>query len=160
MTSQSGSEIVYSGRMQPKQLFVYGSLCFPTIQQALFEREIKTIDYVVDGWVCQRLRDRPFPGLVRQSNTSTVGMLLLDVSLLEWRLIDAFEGPLYSLVPLGPPLTETSTFALGDIGLATDEVWLPSAFASSGLESYRERVRDWRQEFALAAARGPDNARP
>src|SRR3982074_2116547 len=82
--------------VDPDALFVYGTLLFPEVLQALLDRVPELIPASVAGWRVVALPGRVYPGLVLDSETAT-GFLIIDLATSEWQILDAFEDEQYEL---------------------------------------------------------------
>jgi gamma-glutamylcyclotransferase (GGCT)/AIG2-like uncharacterized protein YtfP len=132
---------------EPAALFVYGSLRFPDVLQALLDREPANRPATVTGWRAAALRDHVYPALVPADTTAT-GQLLTDLSRTEWHVLDAFEDTLYDLAHLtlddghhGWAYVSEASAAV----LPTD--WNAAEFMNRELRPYVERCRRWREWF-------------
>ncbi|MDT0307654.1 gamma-glutamylcyclotransferase family protein [Streptomyces sp. DSM 44917] len=119
-------------------LFVYGTLQFPEVLQALLGRVPSRAPASADGWRAASLAGRVYPGLVPSTLTAR-GLLLTDLTADEWRRLDDFEDDLYDLRQL--PLNDgrhgwTYTWSGPDVLPAT---WQADEFAALHLTSYAAR---------------------
>ena len=80
-------------------LFVYGSLLFPEVLQALLHRVPDRKPAVAEGWRVVALEERPYPGLVPVAGQAH-GMLVTGLTADEWQILDAFEDDIYELLRL------------------------------------------------------------
>ncbi|MFI0912460.1 gamma-glutamylcyclotransferase family protein [Streptomyces abikoensis] len=80
----------------PDALFVYGTLQFPEVLQALLGRIPASTPARAAGWRAAALANRVYPGLVRSTELAT-GLLLDDLAPTEWRALDDFEDDHYNL---------------------------------------------------------------
>jgi len=128
-------------------LFVYGSLLFPEVRAALFQRQPLAAAATGHGWRVAELKDRNYPGLVT-AECSVEGLLLTDLTAAEWRMIDAFEDELYDLQELS---------LVGDqhgwsyVCAQTQDVepsdWDAELFAARHLARYVARCTSWRDDY-------------
>lgn len=81
---------------EPDALFVYGTLQFPEVLEALLGRIPDSALATARGWRAAALERRVYPGLVPADGTAT-GLLLSDLSREEWRILDDFEDDRYDL---------------------------------------------------------------
>ncbi|MER7047035.1 gamma-glutamylcyclotransferase family protein [Streptomyces jumonjinensis] len=122
----------------PDVLFVYGTLQFPEVLEALLGLIPDSVPATARGWRAAALANRVYPGLVAADDTAT-GLLLTDLSPEEWRVLDTFEDDWYDLRRLH--------LASGGHGWAYvwpgDEVlpgnWDAEAFRSRHLSAYAAR---------------------
>lgn len=78
-------------------LFVYGTLLFPEVINAIIGRAPQSHPATAHGWRAAALKNRVYPGLVSCSDHATDGRLLVDLSYHELRLLDDFEDAAYEL---------------------------------------------------------------
>lgn len=128
-------------------LFVYGSLMFPEVLQALLDRVPRQSRAAVVGWQAAEIPDEVFPALVPAEDT-TYGFILDGLTPPEWCLIDAFEDPVYELRSLD--LAEGGhawAYVCPDSSNVSSNSWNSEAFASEHLESYVANCKVWRQKY-------------
>lgn len=131
----------------PEALFVYGSLQFPEVLQALLGRVPDRTPATAKGWRVAALPDRVYPGLVRGEGIAN-GLLITGLTRDEWRIIDAFEDEVYELRRLD--LTDDQhgwTYVCDDETAATPEDWSAEHFTTRHLATYIERCATWRQRY-------------
>ena len=133
--------------MDPEALFVYGSLQFPEILFTLIDRVPDHEPVVAEGWRVVTLPERVYPGLIRGDATAC-GYLLTGLSPEEWRLLDAFEDPVYDLTRVD--LTDGRhgwTYACNPgVEVGTDD-WSADDFQARHLPAYIERCAAWRNRY-------------
>ncbi|MEU3315822.1 gamma-glutamylcyclotransferase family protein [Streptomyces sp. NPDC006662] len=78
-------------------LFCYGTLQFQEVLHALLSRAPARQPDAAPGWRAAALERRQYPGLVPSEGTAAPGVLLTDLTLTEWGILDAFEDTLYDL---------------------------------------------------------------
>lgn len=83
-----------------ESLFVYGTLCFPEITDALVGRPLARIDASLDGYRLHALRERPYPGILPDPAAQVHGMLLLDVDPRSLAIIEEWEDVEYRRTPV------------------------------------------------------------
>ncbi|MCX5204976.1 gamma-glutamylcyclotransferase [Streptomyces sp. NBC_00237] len=81
----------------PDVLFVYGTLQFPEVLGVLLGRVPAGVATSAPGWRAAALEGRPYPGLVAASGGVARGVLLGDLTVREWRVLDEYEGDEYEL---------------------------------------------------------------
>ncbi len=77
------------------RLFCYGTLMVPAVWLKVIGREAEGADAVLRGFVCRRVRDRCYPGLLPKPDGQTQGVLYTGLSPRDFRLLDHYEGPEY-----------------------------------------------------------------
>ncbi|HET6636159.1 MAG TPA: gamma-glutamylcyclotransferase family protein [Streptomyces sp.] len=126
--------------LSPEPLFVYGTLRFPQVLQALLGRVPDSRAGTAAGWRTAALAGRVYPGLVPAADATAEGLLLTGVSPGERERLDEFEGAAYALRPL--PMTDGGyAWAYvwqGDEVL--DEDWDAEVFAAEHLAGYAARL--------------------
>lgn len=78
-------------------LFVYGTLRHPPLLERLIGRAPTAEPASLEGWRAARLRDLPYPGLVRDPDARAQGALV-EVDADELSRLDRFEGPMYERI--------------------------------------------------------------
>ncbi|MGP4046850.1 gamma-glutamylcyclotransferase family protein [Streptomyces sp. 2A115] len=82
----------------PNELFVYGTLRFDVVLEALLGRVPARTSASAPGWRAAALEGRVYPGLVGSARGGAAsGLLLTDLSYEEWEILDAFEDLRYEL---------------------------------------------------------------
>ncbi len=78
-----------------KNIFVYGSLMFPEIVEALTGRQIEMVDAVLDGYKRYQIFDgdepRSYPAIQKTEGESVTGRILLNVDEEDLQILDYFE---------------------------------------------------------------------
>jgi gamma-glutamylcyclotransferase (GGCT)/AIG2-like uncharacterized protein YtfP len=129
-------------------LFVYGSLMFDDVLDAIIGRIPAAVSASTIGWRSVALPERTYPGMIPQPGHKTSGRVLADLSPAEWDVLDRFEDPVYSLKRV-PTDTEYPAWAyvcpsgLLPGGAARD--WDAQRFADEHLESYVKTCAEWRR---------------
>ncbi|MFJ4836461.1 gamma-glutamylcyclotransferase family protein [Streptomyces sp. NPDC088747] len=120
-------------------LFVYGTLQFDAVLNALLGRIPEQVPPFAPGSRAAKLKGRVYPGLVYAGGRSAPGAVLLYLGNDEWRILDAFEDEHYELqeVPLSNGKLEWAyVWPGGDVQAA---VWSASEFEDHHLEEYAAR---------------------
>jgi gamma-glutamylcyclotransferase (GGCT)/AIG2-like uncharacterized protein YtfP len=130
--------------VDPEALFVYGSLQFPEVLFTLIDRVPDHRPATAEGWRVAALPNQVYPGLV-PGETTARGYLLTGLTPEEWRVLDAFENPLYELTRV--ELTDgTHGWAYA---CTPDDVephdWSAEDFEAQHLPAYIERCAAWRR---------------
>jgi len=129
----------------PEALFVYGTLQFPEVLSVLIDRVPDHEPAAVEGWRAAALRERVYPGLV-PAQTTVSGYLLTGLTPHEWRVLDAFEDPVYDLVRVD--LVDGRhgwTYAWDDTTDVSPDDWSPAYFKARHLPAYVQRCAAWRR---------------
>jgi gamma-glutamylcyclotransferase (GGCT)/AIG2-like uncharacterized protein YtfP len=135
----------------PEALFVYGSLLFPQVLEALLGRSPELTAAAAAGWRVAALTGRQYPGLL-PSDRHAIGILITDLTPDEWRVLDAFEDDVYELRRLA--LTDTRhawAYVCPDDREALTDDWDAERFAAEHLASYVKVCAAWRRRYDAAA---------
>jgi gamma-glutamylcyclotransferase (GGCT)/AIG2-like uncharacterized protein YtfP len=82
-----------------EQLFVYGTLRDPAVQQAVFGRVVEGIPDTLDGYArTQIVLGGTEYAIIRPDNQQSIEGLLIEVNPQELTLIDRYEGDAYQRV--------------------------------------------------------------
>lgn len=126
-------------------LFVYGSLQYPEVLEALLGRTPRLTPARTAGWRVARLPDRVYPALVPGPDEAR-GLLICDLSHEEWRVIDEFEDEIYELRRLETLNgDEAWAYVCGDTNVALAEEWDSDLFATQELGTYVASCARWRR---------------
>lgn len=128
-------------------LFVYGSLQFPDVLLALIDRVPDHEPAAAEGWRVATLPERVYPALVSGQATAR-GFLLTGLTPEEWRLLDAFEGPIYELrrIDLTDGRHGWAYVYNTEAEVGADD-WSPEEFETRHLPAYVKRCAAWRQRY-------------
>lgn len=138
--------------VSPEALFVYGSLQFPEVLLALIDRVPDHNPAQTHGWRITALPEQVYPGLV-PGETTVSGYLLTGLAPEEWRVLDAFEGPLYELRRID--LLDGRhgwTYVCNPEADILDEDWSPEEFQARHLPAFIERCAAWRRRHEAEQA--------
>lgn len=134
--------------MQQRPVFVYGTLQFREVAEAVTGRRLQAYAARLDGYARFQVRGEPFPGIVPASGASVHGLVYTGVDPAALERIDAFEGELYRRERItvapgddGEPLAaETYIVRRRWRSLLRDVDWDPDAFARDWLAAYVREV--------------------
>lgn len=139
---------------EAKSLFVYGSLLFPEVLEAILGRVPDSRQAATWGWRVARLNNRSYPVLTPNDGIAH-GRVLTDLSYEEWRTIDEFEDSAYELRPIG--LVDGSS-ALAYLCRESPATVLPNwsieEFKASELSDYVSMCRKWRRDRRVSGSQG------
>lgn len=128
-------------------LFVYGTLRFDPILNALLGRVPALQPARLLGRRIAALPDRVYPGLVAAADGVAAGFLLTGLTESDWRVLDAFEDQEYDLRPVpahaGDRELYAWTYVWTDPVLGTE--WSAEEFAAEHLPSYLAQCAEWRR---------------
>jgi gamma-glutamylcyclotransferase (GGCT)/AIG2-like uncharacterized protein YtfP len=130
-------------------LFVYGSLMFPEVLEALLGRTPAIEPAALDGWRVAALADRVYPGLVEAPGLLAAGRVLLGLDTAEQAMLDAFEeDDVYERRPVVLADGRTAaTYVWIDPAAVLAHDWDPQRFATVELARYVDRWSAWRQSL-------------
>lgn len=121
----------------PPPLFVYGTLMFGDVLDALLDRVPASSPAQLPGWRAAALRGLPFPGLVEAPGSTVTGRLLGDLTAAERQVVHEFEGDLYDLRPVVlEDGRAAATYVWRDSALVLPHDWDPAHFAAHHLATY------------------------
>ena len=75
--------------------FVYGTLMFDAVWDALIRNNYRKIDARLDGYVRLCVRGEVYPGMVARDGRAVHGILVKSVSVADIEVLDRFEGDCY-----------------------------------------------------------------
>ena len=136
----------------PAALFVYGTLTFPEVARVLLGRTPDTVPTSAAGWRVAALPGCVYPTLVA-AEAIAHGRLIADLTVHEWRIIDAFEDDVCDLRRL--TLTDGRygwAYVSGDNTNASPEDWNADQFERRDLVNYLKQCAAWRQSYKASSA--------
>jgi len=140
--------------VDPEALFVYGSLLFPEVLQAVLRRVPDRTDAAAAGWHVVALAGRRYPGLVPGDGQAN-GMLITGLTADDWRVLDAFEDDVYELRQL--TLTDArhgwAYICPNEQEEALTNGWDIERFAAEHLAEYVEACAAWRCRYDESPSR-------
>ena len=136
----------------PRALFVYGTLQFEPVLDALLSRVPPIAPGVLAGHAVVGLAGASYPGLVvsRGRGTPARGFVCRSLEMDEWALIDAWEDDFYELVevsvvePTGAVVT-CLTYRLPE-GMAGSGTWSARRFEDRDLAAFVSGTIAWRAQ--------------
>ncbi len=120
-------------------LFVYGTLQFDAVLEALLGRIPKRAAANAPGWRAAALEGRVYPGLVAAPGSAAPGLRLTDLSPREWGILDAFEDDRYDLREVELTSGGRGLAYLWPEGDVRDENWDAQQFKALHLQEYAAR---------------------
>ncbi|TNY38165.1 gamma-glutamylcyclotransferase family protein [Thermomonospora catenispora] len=125
-------------------LFVYGTLRFPAVLEALLERVPPMEPARAPGWRARALPGAVYPGLIPDPGATTDGRLILGLTPAEISLLDEYEGDLYEprVIALDGGRTGRAYLWKGPV---EERDWDPELFVRRHLTAYVQRCRAWRE---------------
>lgn len=133
---------------RPRPIFVYGTLCFDKVLQALLQRIPSKTPHTLTGYCAKTIAVHdwnPFPVLIEDAQQQVQGYLLQGLTSVELQILDRFETAEYGYferVPLFERHNDTieyyrptaRLFCDGALGPDWDMETYQSAFADSYVE--------------------------
>jgi gamma-glutamylcyclotransferase (GGCT)/AIG2-like uncharacterized protein YtfP len=141
----------------PAALFVYGTLTFPEVVRVLLGRTPDSVAMSVSGWRVAALPGSVYPTLVT-AEAIAHGRLIADLTVQEWRIIDAFEDDSYDLRRL--TLTDGQygwAYVSRDNANVSPEDWDSDQFERRDLVNYLKHCAAWRQSYKTSSAIEPES---
>ena len=128
------------------ELFVYGTLQFGPVLEALLGRLPDTEFAVARDRRVAVLPQRVYPGLVAEPGRMAGGLLLRGLTPAEWAIIDAFEDEEYGVHSIQLLGREESVPSFVWTAVVSEADWLPEVFAADHLPGYITLCTRWRAE--------------
>ncbi len=128
-------------------VFVYGTLLFPEVLEAVIGWRPASRPARLRGWVRLSLRGRPYPGLLPRDGAETPGLLCRSVDAGALARLDHFEGRSYERIELPVESDDVPTsawvyvLAASARNLALEEPWAPELFRARHLTAYTAALR-------------------
>ena len=122
-------------------IFVYGTLLFSEVWQALIHRTPDMRFAVLDDYERYAVFERLYPGLVGKEKASTQGMLVVDLCAEEIEIVDSYEGGDYTKIGVDVLCEGETKSALVYIRTPRQEdrplsPWCPNAFQETHLRRF------------------------
>jgi gamma-glutamylcyclotransferase (GGCT)/AIG2-like uncharacterized protein YtfP len=136
-------------------LFVYGTLLFPEVLEALLHRVPAREPATAIGWRVAALPGRPYPGLVPRRGAAASGLVLSGLDRAEGRLLDAYEDSDYRLTEITlADGRRCPSYVWDRAALAHD--WNRDGFAVDHLADYVAHCVRWRATADRVSPPSPD----
>jgi gamma-glutamylcyclotransferase (GGCT)/AIG2-like uncharacterized protein YtfP len=127
-----------------QRLFVYGTLMYPAVFQAVCGASLLGQAATLEGYVRRRVRDAIYPAIVACAGARTTGLLVEDLDDGQWARLDAFEGAAYARIVVAVERTadgirlpaQTYVAAPAAVHALLDEIWSPTEFSAADLQRY------------------------
>ncbi|MCZ0975914.1 gamma-glutamylcyclotransferase [Streptomyces albulus] len=144
MIIQPASDPATAGRRArlsdgPSALFVYGTLQFDDVLEALIGRIPSRTPASAPDWRAAALEGRVYPGLVAAPGAAASGLLLTDLSTEEWAILDSFEDDRYDLREVTLSSGERGWAYIWPDGQVRIENWDAEEFSAQHLRAYAAR---------------------
>lgn len=149
------------------EIFVYGTLEFPEVMQALTGRRFPARSAVLEHYRRARLEGLRFPAIGPQAGARTPGLLYSGIDSETVVRLDRFEGPLYErrlvqVRPTGGSLASAHAYVIAPAhrDLLGIEPWDRAGFAALHLEAYVAECEAFRDELGQPEAIGESHSVP
>ena len=130
-------------------VFVYGTLQYPKILDALLGRVPVSEHAVVKGYVRYGVKGEPFPAVVPCQESEVPGLILSGLSPTEMDILDEYEGEQYTKCSVdalvdGTEIRKTVLYVWKDeyIDWLDGQEWNREAFETIHFEDYFSMVND------------------
>lgn len=135
-----------------ENLFAYGTLMLDPVIRTLIDRVPNYDEATLSDWATVKIPSVIYPGLLPHVGQSSFGRHYSGITVEEWKVLDAFENPEYTLERV---VLDTDTTALAYVWPhpATSEPWLVADLTASALAGYLATCRRWRDRYSA-----PDSA--
>lgn len=127
------------------RLFVYGTLVFPEVIEALTGRVPESIPAILHGYVRYTVAGQVYPGIVKHRDSSVEGLLYTGITPEELERLNEYEDTFYELMTLdviaGTKNLKAFVYVvpLSSIGVLDDTPWDPELFRKNQLEKFLEK---------------------
>ncbi|MDJ0786257.1 MAG: gamma-glutamylcyclotransferase family protein [Myxococcota bacterium] len=133
--------------MSTEPLFVYGTLLFPEVLEAVADQRPRLEPAVLPGYARRGLRERVYPAIVPRSGEQVAGRLVHGLDDRGRERIDRFEGDLYRRLRVEVRVGDARLLAFAYVlhpdrtGELLEASWDPEAFQLAHGPAYLERCR-------------------
>jgi hypothetical protein len=129
------------------RLFAYGTLMFPPIIESVIGRVPHSRPAGIKGYMRLVVTGELFPGLVANEGTQgcVQGLIYLDITPSDWKLLIAFEDEFYSLKRVDVQCCGRNLSALAFVvsparrSVLSEKIWDPDEFRNSVLKRWGRR---------------------
>ncbi len=128
--------------------FVYGSLMFDAVWDALISADYPKLNARLDGYARRCVRGEVYPGLAEAEDGVVNGILVIGVTTGDVHVLDRFEGGYYSRRPVivsteehGLVSAETYVFRSEAGLLLSDRDWSVDEFRENGLRIFLRQYK-------------------
>lgn len=123
-----------------RSVFAYGTLQFPEVMKLVIGLDLPSFPARLNGYQCLKIKNRTYPGIVKNPNQFIDGILYKEVGDHALKLLDQFEDVLYerSLVDLEGETEQAFVYLIKDQykNRLTDEPWSLDEFKLKYLFKY------------------------
>lgn len=134
--------------MSFSNVFTYGTLCLPEVMQLVTGKTFQMNHARLEGFKCNLVRNKIYPGIVEAKESSVTGIVHFDVDQSSLNLLDCFEDIIYqrqlvNVVLEDNKLVEAFVYVLkqDEKYCLSQEPWDEYHFRSHQLENYLRRIQ-------------------
>ena len=131
-------------------VFTYGTLQVPAVMQAVTGKDFPSIPGRLNGYQRFRIKDKPYPGIVKNAHSGMDGILYKEIDDYSLELLDEFEDVLYErclvdvLVEDEDKTESAFVYVVADKykHYLSNEVWSLRQFETESLGLYLQRIKN------------------
>ncbi len=128
-------------------LFVYGTLLFPSIRRLVIGRDIKGISATLTGYQIYRVKDATFPAIVQatagEETASIPGEIITGLSEVEMDRLDQYEDTFYQRIEVSIDEQIAQVYILpAELAaeVLSEDNWTREWFATHHYAAFLERI--------------------
>lgn len=126
-------------------VFVYGSLLFPEIAEGLCGKKLKSEAASLSGYSRFALKGADYPAIIKKSNSTVEGKVLLNLDENAIYLLTFYEGDEYGMAPVKVETSSGIIDAVAFVWMGGNEFledfdWDEDQFESESLAFYRDEI--------------------
>ncbi len=128
-------------------LFTYGTLMHPEIMNDVVKGAYAFEVIEIQGFERRALKDRAYPGLIRNEKAKVTGVLYKDISESDMGLLDHFEGEEYTRIEI-LKMNELPVFTYlftWDKEIILNESWSYEEFQGVNFHRFRNEYKGWKK---------------
>jgi gamma-glutamylcyclotransferase (GGCT)/AIG2-like uncharacterized protein YtfP len=118
---------------------------WPEVLQSVAGRRLEGTPAILNGYKRLRVIDQHYPVVVLSGGDSVEGMLYLDLTEQQFRLLDAFEGEEYDRIeaPVGGATAFVYVLAEEWRHIAAAVPWFPEQLTAEHLSAFCSEYKGW-----------------
>ena len=130
-------------------LFTYGTLMDADIWDELVASPYETAKFSLSGYKRYALKDKAYPGLIREEGATTHGLIYFNVSNFDIVKLDVFEGQEYERITIDTVFNDQAitleTFLfVGESEFLIDEDWDLDHFVDNDTQNFKDDFLGWK----------------
>lgn len=137
-----------------ERVFTYGTLMFHDVMEAVTGKRFRHEEARLEGYARYGLRGFIYPGLVKEEEGATLGVLYLDVDEKSLKWLDDFEDNFYMRESVSVETRAAQVSALAYMirdkfapQIVEDHPWSPREFWRKHQKEYIDSCLDFRREM-------------